>query len=234
MFPGFRLGEDWALNSVFGEDVVGLLFAGQSPAFMPGDNLIGAGRNVPEFEASALVGDGVIRIGNYHHLGIHPDMPTVATKIYQAGSRHVARSDLVRERKGQIETSGAVHVDGVESGVGTLHLEIGILRDKKNVRDVTAMLLVEMTPLLGKFHGFPGGDVLKVDDGIGDAALGPDDQAFEADGLLATWIAYLRIFGNGKIKLARLWARPFYAAGDGATVGDGDDFVVVLRGDISC
>lgn len=234
VLPGFWFGEDGALHGVLGENVVGLLFASQPPAFMPGNNLIGAGRNVPEFEASALVGDRVIRIRHNHHLGIHPDVATVATKIHQAGSGHVARSDLVGERKRQIETGCAVHMDGMKSGVRALHLQIGIFRDKKNVRDVAAMLLVEMTPLLGKFHRLSGGDVLEIDNGIGDAALGPDDQAFQADSFFATRIADLRIFRNGKIKLARLWPGPLYAARDGATVADGDNSVAILRGDISC
>ena len=50
---------------------------------------------------------------------------------------------------------------------------------------------------------FAGGDVLEINDGIGDAALGADDQAFEADGFLAFGIADLGIFGNREIQLVR-------------------------------
>ena len=105
---------------------------------------------------------------------------------------------------------------------------------EKNVRDVVAMLLVEVTALLGEFQGLSGGDVLEIDDGVGHAALGSDDQAFEADGFLAIRIADLRIFGDGEIQLVRDWAGPLDGAGDGATVGDGDDFVAALSGGKGC
>jgi len=125
-------------------------------------------------------------------------------------------------------------VDGVQGGVGALHLQVFILRHEKNVRNVVAVLLVEVTALLGQVHSLSGGDVLEVDDGIGDAPFRTDDQAFEADVLLALGIADLRVFGDGEIQLARDWARPFDGAGDGATVGNGDDFIVALSGGQGC
>lgn len=93
------------------------------------------------------------------------------------------------------------------------------------------MALVEMTALLGKFQRLAGGDILEVDDGVGNAALGTDDQALEADGFLAVRIADLRIFSNGKFEFVRHGARPFYGPGDGATVGDGNNFIVLRDGE---
>jgi hypothetical protein len=61
---------------------------------------------------------------------------------------HGERGDLVGKGKRQVECSCAVHVDGVQSGVGALHLLRNIFRDTKNVRNVVAMPLVQMTPLL--------------------------------------------------------------------------------------
>src|SRR5258708_16209289 len=58
--PGPGLGEHGALHGALGQDIVGLLFARETPAFMPRDNLIRAGRNAGELKASALIGDGVI------------------------------------------------------------------------------------------------------------------------------------------------------------------------------
>ena len=56
---------------------------------------------------------------------------------------------LIGEREGQVEGGGAVHVDGVQGGVGALHLQRRVLGHEKNVRNVVAVLLVEVTPLLG-------------------------------------------------------------------------------------
>ena len=200
---------------------------------MPGDDLISAGRDAGEFEASALVGDGIIRMLDHHHFGVHPDVAAVAAQVDQAGLLHGAGADLVGEGEWQIVAGGTIHVDGVQSGVGALHLEIALLGHEENVRNVAAVLLVEVTALLGQIDGFAGRDVLEINDGIGDAAFRADDQAFEADVLLAVGIANLGIFSHRKIELMRHWAGPFDGARDGAAVGYRDDFVVTLsRGKI--
>ena len=46
-----------------------------------------------------------------------------------------------------------------------------------------AALLIEVASLLGKVHSFAAGDVLEIDDGVGDAALRPDDQPLKISGL---------------------------------------------------
>ena len=63
------------------------------------------------------------------------------------------------------------------------------------------MLLIQMAPLLGQVHGFSGGDVLEIDDSVGHAAFGSDDQALEAGGFLAIRVADLRVLGDGEIQL---------------------------------
>ena len=73
------LGENGALDAVFGQNVIGLFFAGEAPAFMPGHDLIGSGGDVGKLEASALVGDGVVGVRRHEHFGIHPDMATHCT-----------------------------------------------------------------------------------------------------------------------------------------------------------
>ncbi len=103
------------------------------------------------------------------------------------------------------------------------------MRDQQDVRDVAAVLLVEVTALLGQIHGFAGGDVLEIDDGVGHSALRADDEAFEVDGFFGVGIADLRILGDGKLERVGNRARPFDGAGNGAAVGDGDHFVVGLR-----
>src|SRR5208282_248959 len=113
LFPSSWFGEDRTLNSALGEDVVGLLFSGQTPAFMPGDDLICAGWDASEFKTTALIGDSVIRMRDDHHLGVHPDVAAVAAKVDQAGGWHGARADSIRKRKWQIVGSSSIHVDGV-------------------------------------------------------------------------------------------------------------------------
>ena len=119
-------------------------------------------------------------------------------------------------------------------GVGALHLQRGVLGHQKNVGNVVTLLLVEVTPLLGQFHGLSGGDVLEIDDGVGYAALGADDQALEANRFLAVGVANLRILGNREIQFAGHRSRPFDGPGDGATVGDGNHPIVTLRGGEGC
>jgi hypothetical protein len=109
-------------------------------------------------------------------------------------------------------------------------MQLCILGHEKNVRDVATALLVEVTPLLGQVDSFSGRDVLEVDDGIGHAALGSNDQALEAGGLLSIGLADLRILGDGEIQFVRNRSGPFDGAGNGSAVGDGDDSIAALCG----
>src|ERR1035441_4103908 len=90
---------------------------------------------------------------SHHHFGVHPDVAAIATEMDQSGRRHGARSDLVGEWKGEVKDRCTIHVNGVQRGVGALHLERGILRDEENMWDVAAMFLIQVPPLLGQNHG---------------------------------------------------------------------------------
>jgi hypothetical protein len=119
-------------------------------------------------------------------------------------------------------------VDGVQGGIGTLHVERAVFRDQENVRNVAAVFLVEVAALFGQVHGFALGDVLEVDDGVGDAALRSDDEALQVGRLFGFGVTDLRVFGDGKVERVRNRPRPFHRAGNGTSVGDRDDFVVAL------
>ena len=82
---------------------------------------------------------------NDHHLGVHPNVATVAAQVDQARRCHGARSDLILERKWQVEAGGSIHVDGVQGGVGALHLQVCVGGHEKNVRNIVAMPLIKMT-----------------------------------------------------------------------------------------
>src|SRR5579863_10209680 len=56
LLPGLRLAEERAFDAALGQHVVGVLLAEQSPAFMPGDDLVAAGGDVGELVTAALVG----------------------------------------------------------------------------------------------------------------------------------------------------------------------------------
>src|ERR1700689_1297394 len=91
------------------------------------------------------------------------------------------------------------------------------------------MALVEVTALLGKFERFSGRNILEIDDGVGYPALGSDDEALEANGFVAVRGANLGILGDREVQFLGHWSGPFDGAGDGSTVVDGDNFIV-LRG----
>src|SRR5579872_1697856 len=95
--------------------------------------------------------------------------------------------------------------------------------------NVVAMVLVQVTALLGQVHRLPGADVFQINDRVGDSILRSNDEALQANFLLAIGIADLRILGDRKLKLARYWARPFHGPRDRSTVGNGNDFVVLRR-----
>ena len=145
------------------------------------------------------------------------------------GRGHGSQSGPVGERKGKIEAGCAIHMNGVQSGVGTHHAQVAVFRNQKNVRYVAAVSLVKMAPLLRQVHGFTAGNILEVDDCVGDAALRSNDQPLQVGGLLRFRITNLRIFGDGEIEGMRNWPRPFHRAGNGSAVDDGNDFVIALR-----
>jgi hypothetical protein len=61
-------------------------------------------------------------------------------------------------------------VNGVQCGVGALHAQYTVLGNEKNVRNVAAVLLVEMTALFRQFERFTPRDVLEIYNRIDGAA----------------------------------------------------------------
>src|SRR5437660_1574469 len=177
LLPGPGFGEKRPLDSVFGKDVMGVLFSGDSPAFVPGHNLVSSRGHIGKFEVSAFVGHGIVGMRDNHHLGAHPYMAAIATKMNQAGVAHDSRTHLILEREWQVEAGRALHVDGVQRSVRTLHAQGGILRNEQNVGDIVATPLVEMAPLFRQVNRLAAGNVLEVDHGVGYTALRSDDQA---------------------------------------------------------
>src|SRR5258708_7855683 len=55
--PRPRFSEDGTLHSMFRQDVIGLFFSSERPAFVPADDLIGSGWNRGEFKSSPLAVD---------------------------------------------------------------------------------------------------------------------------------------------------------------------------------
>ena len=214
---------------MLGQNVIGLLFAGQPPSFMPSHDLVSAGRDIGELEAAALIGDRVIRVRSNKHLRVHPNMSAVTAQIHQARGLHAARNRALRKRKWQVKSSRSIHVNGVECGVGTEHLERSVLRNQKDMRDVAAELLVEVAALLGKVHGFATGNVLQIDNGIGHSTLSPYDQPLQVGRLFRFWIANLQILGDREINRPWNRTRPFDRSGNRSAIGDTNDFIIALR-----
>src|SRR5438046_9664423 len=124
-----------------------MLFPLQAPALMPGDKLVSPGRHVVELEAAALIGYGIVRVRGNKHFCVHPDMAAVATQVDESRSLHRATRDAAGERKRQVEGGRAVHVNGVQRGVGAHHVEGSVLGYEQNVRNITAVVMVELATL---------------------------------------------------------------------------------------
>jgi hypothetical protein len=228
LFPGLRLREYRPLDATLGQNVISLFFPGQSPALMPCDDLIRSRRHIGQLETAALVSDRVIRVGHDEHFGVHPDMASIAPQMHQPRRRQSTRRDLVGERKRKIVGSRTVHVNRVQRLVGAQHVQRSILRHQKNVWNITALLLVEMPPLLRQLQGLPAGNVPEIDNRVGDSAVRPDDQSLQISGAFALGIADLRILGDRKVHRFRHGTGPFHGSRNRSAVADSDDFIVVL------
>jgi hypothetical protein len=93
-------------------------------------------------------------------------------------------------------------VNGVECGIGTLHLKSCIFGDEENVRNVVTTPLVQVPALLGRCPSLSAGDIFQVNHGVGYAALRTDDQPLEINGFLGIRIADLRILGDRGVQNA--------------------------------
>src|SRR5579862_4784240 len=160
LFPGLRRCEDGAVHFALGQYVEGLLFADDSPPLMPGDNLVCAGWYVGEFEPAALVRDCKVRMSDYHHFRVHPDVASVTAEIHNSRCGHRTGCRFIGKRKRQIKAGRSVHVYGVQSRIRALHGQHLVLRNEQNVRNVTAMLLIQMSALGRQIESLAAGDIL--------------------------------------------------------------------------
>src|ERR1700687_847831 len=223
--PRLGLRKQGPLYGFSRQHVKRLRLASERPSFMPRNDLIGAGRNIAEFEATVFVGDCVVGMWDDKHFRVHPNVTAVASQSHQPGRRHGARVDLVGKWKRQIVGGSAFHMYGMQRGIGALHRQFGLLRNQQDVRNVAAAALVEMAELFGSAQRFPGRDVLEINDGVGDAALRADDQALKVGGFLGVGIADLRVFRDRKSGQVGNRARPLYSTVYGSPVADADDFI---------
>ena len=81
-------------------------------------------------------------------------MAAIAFQVDQTRRLHVARNDLVRERKWQIVRGRSIHVDGMQDSVGTFHLQLFVRGHQQNVWLVAALFLIEKLPLQRQVHRF--------------------------------------------------------------------------------
>ena len=155
-------------------------------------------------------------------------MAAVATQVDDSRSLHGATRDAAGERKRQVEGGRAVHVNGVQRGVGAHHVEGSVLGHEQNVRNITAVLLVEMATLFRQVHRLTFGDVLQIHHGICDTTLGADNQPLEIRSFPGCRVTDLLVLGNRKLQSTRDGARPFHRSGDGGSILDRDDLIVAL------
>src|SRR5437868_2633988 len=88
--PGPGFGEDRSVDAMLSKHIIGLLFAGQTPPLVPGDDLISSAGHIGELESTALIGHCVVRVRCNKHLCVHPDMSAVAAQVHQTWSLHGA------------------------------------------------------------------------------------------------------------------------------------------------
>jgi len=116
------------------------------------------------------------------------------------------------------------------NGIAALRLEVAALRNEHDVRNVAAILLIEMLAGFRKVHGLPFGDVLQKHDGIRDTTIGADFEPLEVAHLVRFGIANAGVLGDGKFWSLGGGTGPFNRSGDGSAVVDLDYGVVGLRG----
>src|SRR6266446_594767 len=85
--PDYGIGENGTLHPDLCRNVIERVLANHSPSFVPGNDLVVAGRNLCELEVAILIGHRVVGMLRYYHLAIHPDMH-IAAHAYCAFAGH--------------------------------------------------------------------------------------------------------------------------------------------------
>src|SRR6202008_328451 len=105
-----------------------------------------------------------------------------------------------------------------------------VVGHKQQMRLVAAGFLVEKLAPFGEIHGLTPGDVFQKDNGIGNTAIGRDDQALKIAFLLALRITDLRVFVYENRGNLGDRPGPFHRTGDGAAIVDGNRLIARLGG----
>ena len=197
---------------------------------MPSLDFILAGRHIGQFEEATCIGDGVIRMRHDEDLGVHPDVPGIAFQFHHTVARQIDRDHLILHGKRNVVRGSARHVHGVQNRIAALGIEVAAPRNEHDVRNVAAILLIQMLACFRKVHGLPFGDVLQKHDGIRDTTIGADFESLEVANLVRFGIANARVLSNGKFWSFGDGTGPFNRSGDGSSVVDLDHGVVGLRG----
>src|SRR5205807_2086586 len=134
------------------------------------------------------------------------------------------------ERKGQVVIGCARHVNRMQDRVTALQLQCAIVGYEQHMRFVAAGSLVKKLASFGQVHRLTLGDVFQKHDGVGNSAIGSDEESLKVAFLLCLRITDLRIFiyenggnlGDGTC--------PLHRARDGAAILDSDGLVARLGG----
>src|ERR1700694_824505 len=113
-FPSSGSAKDSPLDRLLGEDIYRILPAQHMPSFVPSNNFIVSRGNVSTLEPAILVSNCVVRMRNYHHFSIHPNMPAVTPQVHNPWCVHVSRNHPIGERKRQVKRGSTVHVNCVK------------------------------------------------------------------------------------------------------------------------
>src|SRR6266481_3022706 len=227
--PDYGIGENGALHSDLSHDVVERALANHSPALVPCNDFVVAGRNLGELEVAIFIGHRIVGMLRYYHFAIHPDM-YVAAHAYRAFAGHGTGDLLPLENKGEVVIRAARHLHRVQQGVAVPHGQIRLQRYQQNVGFVPASLLVEESPRHGQVHRLAPADVPEKHDRVGDAAVRADQQALKVAVFLPQRVADLRVsikFGGHQVRQGSL---PLHGSLDRSSVLDGDDLVTGLSG----
>src|SRR5438445_9543722 len=114
--PDYGIGENGTLHPDLCRNVIERVLANHSPSFVPGNDLVVAGRNLCELEVAILIGHRVVGMLRYYHLAIHPDM-YIAAHAYCAFAGHGACDLLPLEHEGEVVISAARHLHRMQQEV---------------------------------------------------------------------------------------------------------------------
>ena len=160
LFPSSGFAKNGPLNCLLAKDIHGILSSQHMPSFVPRNNFIITGRHIGKLEPAVLAGNCVVRVRNYHHFSVHPNVSAVAAQVDKAWSVHPTCDHAVGERKRQVEACSAVHVNRMQRRVGAFHRKLRGLRYQENMRFISTIFLVQRTSRCRQIHRLAPRDIL--------------------------------------------------------------------------